>query len=446
MKKIIILSFTLLMLASMSEAQWSFNGTHIYNSNTGNVGIGTGVIFAPAYKLHINNGPNTASIMCESSYTGTANYPLGYIRLRNTATNDMFNMVLRKNGTVHEMLQSCYDATAGLWREFIYYNYGTRKYEMRNGVMDAEFKNSGNILFNNSGYVGIGTSSPDAPLSVANTNLGGLATAGSFQIGQSITYNLVLDNNEVQARYNGAGNTLFLQYWGGDLNACSSGGSATFFGPVAINSNLNISGRIGVKTAPLYDLHISSSDYTAAYISSSYNGGTTAEIIASGTTAGTWGLYSYATTLGYAAYFSGNVYCTGSYLPSDERLKENIQPLENALDKIMKLDIKTYYFKQEFAKMNLPVSRQYGFTAQNIENVFPELVKLNPAKGEEQPIEFKAVNYIGMIPVLTEAIKEQQLLLNDKDEKIDHLQKQFDDLQNQFNDLKALVLENQQNK
>ena len=32
---------------------------------------------------------------------------------------------------------------------------------------------------------------------------------------------------------------------------------------------------------------------------------------------------------------------------------------------------------------------------------------MNPAKGTEQPIEFKAVNYIGMIPVLTEAIQEQ---------------------------------------
>jgi hypothetical protein len=151
-------------------------------------------------------------------------------------------------------------------------------------------------------------------------------------------------------------------------------------------------------------------------------------IVAGGTGAGTWGLYAYATTLGYAAYFSGNIYCTGSYLPSDEKLKENIQPLENVMDKVMQLDINTYNFKQEFAIMNLPESRQYGFTAQNLESVFPELVKINPAKGEAQPIEFKAVNYTGLIPVLAEAIQEQQNELKSKDARIDDLQKQLDDL------------------
>jgi hypothetical protein len=144
------------------SGQWSYNVNHIYNANSGNVGIGTGTSFAPTEKLHINNGSNTAGIMAESSYSGTSMKALGYFRIKNTATGDIFNMVLRKNGTVHEMLQSCYDASGSLWREFIYYNYSTRKYEMRNGVMDAEFKNTGNILFTNSGSVGIGTATPQS--------------------------------------------------------------------------------------------------------------------------------------------------------------------------------------------------------------------------------------------------------------------------------------------
>jgi hypothetical protein len=148
------------------QAQWATNGTHIYNTNTGNVGIGTGTSFTPTEKLHVNNGTNTSSLMLESSYTGTTMKALGYMRIKNTATGDIFNMVLRKNGTVHEMLQSCYDATNSLWREFIYYNFGTRKYEMRSGVMDAEFMNSGKLLFNCTGNVGIGTSNPTEKLSV----------------------------------------------------------------------------------------------------------------------------------------------------------------------------------------------------------------------------------------------------------------------------------------
>jgi hypothetical protein len=172
--KFLVGIISLIMLFIMNETsaqQWSNNGNHIYNTNTANVGIGTGALFTPTEKLHINNASNTASIMAESSWGGTSGmHALGYFRIKNTASGDMFNMVLRKNGTVHEMLQSCYDATAGLWREYAYYNYGTRKYEMRSGILDAEFLNSGNFLLSNAGNVGIKTTSPAANLHVAETS------------------------------------------------------------------------------------------------------------------------------------------------------------------------------------------------------------------------------------------------------------------------------------
>jgi hypothetical protein len=410
MKKIIILSFSLLLLAGISEAQWNFSGSNIYNTNTGNVGIG-------------NNIP------------GTLLY-VGKIMTEPTITVRNFGGI---GGATYSMVD---DASGADWK-FKATNIGGFKIRDHAAGLDVFTiapNSAANVLnINAAGNVGIRTTSPNAPLSVANTSITGIGTTGSFQIGQSSTYILVCDNNELQARLNGAGSTLYFQYWGGDLSACASGGTASFYGPVNMYSNLNVSGRIGVKTAPSYDLHITSTDYSAVYITDSYEGGTVANIIASGTAAGTWGLYAYATTAGYAAYFSGNIYCTGSYLPSDEKLKENVQPLQNSLDKIMKLDVKTYNYKSEFPEMNLPTSMQYGFTAQNIESIFPELVKFNPAKGEEQPVEFKAVNYTGMIPILTEAIQEQQKEMEAKDARID-------DLQNQVNDLKELVLTIQQNR
>lgn len=307
----------------------------------------------------------------------------------------------------------------------LYINSGTPELPSWNlvGSNSGYWQSNGTGIYYNPGYVGIGTSTPEAALSVANTSLSGIATTGSFQIGQSNNYNLVCDNNEIQARYNGSGITLFLQYWGGNLSACQSGGTASFYGQMDLYSNLWIFGRIGNKINPSYDLHINSSDYSAAYIYSPYNGGTVANVVAGGTTAGTWGLYSYATTAGYAAYFSGNIYCSGSYLPSDEKLKDNIQPMKNSLDKIMQLDVVTYnYNTTGFPELNLPTDRQIGFTAQNLESAFPELVKLNPPK-KEQPVEFKAVNYTGLIPVLTEAIQEQQSLIEKMQMKIDELEK-----------------------
>jgi hypothetical protein len=169
MKKLslLIMLITFCGLNAAIGQQWANNSTHIYNTNTGNVGIGNGTSFTPTEKLHVNNGSTLAGIMAESSWTGTSGmHALGYFRIKNTATGDMFNMVLRKNGANHEMLQSCYDATAGLWREYAYYNYGTRKYEMRAGILDVEFKNSGNLLFNCTGNVGLGTSNPTVKLDV----------------------------------------------------------------------------------------------------------------------------------------------------------------------------------------------------------------------------------------------------------------------------------------
>jgi hypothetical protein len=411
MEKFTILCISLLLLAGVSEAQWSFNGNNIYNTNSGNVGIG-------------NNIPGTL-------------LTVGKIMTEPTITVRNFGGA---GGATYTMAD---DASGANWK-FKATNTGGFKIRDHAAGLDVftiEPNSAANVLYiNSAGNVGIKTTAPDASLSVANTNLGGIGTTGSFQIGQSNSSNLVLDNNEVQARANGIGSSLYLQFWGGNIEACSAGGTTSIYGPAVMYSNLTVSGRIGVKTAPSYDLHINSTEYTAAYITGSYAGGTAVEVVASGAGSGTWGLYAFATTAGYAGYFSGNIYCSGSYLPSDEKLKENIQPLQNTLDKVMSLDVKTYFFKQEFPEMNLPDSRQYGFTAQNIEEVFPELIKLNPAKGKEQSIEFKAVNYIGLIPVLTEAIQEQQTEMQAKDARIEYLEKQYTELQSQFNDLKAMVL------
>ncbi|MCB0666738.1 MAG: tail fiber domain-containing protein [Saprospiraceae bacterium] len=110
----------------------------------------------------------------------------------------------------------------------------------------------------------------------------------------------------------------------------------------------------------------------------------------------------------------------GNYsLVSDRRLKDNIQPLESVLDKVLALSPSSYYFKKDLSRQN-----QIGFIAQDIEQYFPDL-----AEGDDsQEGQFMNVNYQGMIPVLTKAIQEQQTIIDQQNSEIESLRAQLDDL------------------
>jgi hypothetical protein len=55
-----------------------------------------------------------------------------------------------------------------------------------------------------------------------------------------------------------------------------------------------------------------------------------------------------------------------------------------------------------FPQMHFDNNMQYGLIAQEVEKVFPEMVKPIDSNG------YKGVDYVKLIPVLVEAIKEQQ--------------------------------------
>ena len=125
---------------------------------------------------------------------------------------------------------------------------------------------------------------------------------------------------------------------------------------------------------------------------------------------------------------NGNMNITGCFTatnvmcPSDLRLKENIFPLENVFDKINNIQPITYYFKD---KTNYPATHQIGFSAQEIEKEFPELVNKN-----EQG--FLSVNYPQMSVVAIQAIKEQQQIINHQQNEITTLQKEVEELKIQM--------------
>lgn len=137
-----------------------------------------------------------------------------------------------------------------------------------------------------------------------------------------------------------------------------------------------------------------------------------------GGASGNYGVYATAPTgaSNYAGYFSGNVTVTGTFSnPSDERLKRNIAALDRPLSKVMALRPASYDFDGSALNVKgLPTGRQLGLLAGDVESVLPELVVENTAADPAADKQGKAaqtylsVNYIGLIPVLVGAIKEQQ--------------------------------------
>jgi hypothetical protein len=92
---------------------------------------------------------------------------------------------------------------------------------------------------------------------------------------------------------------------------------------------------------------------------------------------------------------SGDVVAYGN--PSDKRLKENIKPIESALDKAMKLQGVTFDWKK--SDSILKIKEDIGFIAQDVQKVVPELVREN----EDGML---SMRHQGIAPILIEAIKE----------------------------------------
>ena len=94
---------------------------------------------------------------------------------------------------------------------------------------------------------------------------------------------------------------------------------------------------------------------------------------------------------------------------SDERLKENIQPLENALDKVLALNGFTYSFNEIGQSLGFDgLVRYVGVSAQQVQAVLPEAVKPAPVDSN-----YITVQYEKLVPLLIEAIKELKAEINE---------------------------------
>jgi len=240
------------------------------------------------------------------------------------------------------------------------------------------------------GNVGINETNPQHKLSIN----GGLSLGnGSF----GVDTNYADDNNYIAFKdNNGSASEDFIGYKDGIFNFRDSPGGADTSQP-----NVIVWGKLGVGTSdfsslPGTGLVIGNTGAQALGIKDggdiaiySPNNGSSASFYVDDGTSNTLTLNSN----GKIFNFNG----TGGSVSSDIRLKQDIVKVDNCLDKILKINGYSYRFK---TNANDP-HKEYGVVAQELLEVLPEAVYKNKDG-------FYSVSYSSLVPILVNAMKEQQ--------------------------------------
>jgi len=120
-------------------------------------------------------------------------------------------------------------------------------------------------------------------------------------------------------------------------------------------------------------------------------------------------MYNGNATVGNDLTVSGDV-----VVSSDARLKANIVSLGSTLSRLLLIDGKRYTMKKDG-------KQKIGVLAQDIQKVFPKLVTTDDK-------DMLAVNYQGLVPVLINALKEQQSEIDTYREEVSELKKMVNQL------------------
>jgi hypothetical protein len=253
-------------------------------------------------------------------------------------------MRLRGDGTL--------GGTAGIWLN----NPGNTATDAFFGVFDnSHFGLYGNtgagwglVMNQASGNIGMGTTNPQTRLHLLRDNetlrLQGASSYISF--------------------YNNANNYIGYLWNAGDASidlgtASGSGLPVTISPGTATTATFTASGNVGIGTgAPSQRLHV-----------------------------------------------VGNICATGTISAcSDIRYKTAFAPVQNALQSVQQIHPVYYHWKKEYKDKGFANERQLGFSAQEIEQLYPEMVQTDNEG-------YKAVDYSRMTVVLLQAVKEQQQMI-----------------------------------
>ncbi|HWY98241.1 MAG TPA: tail fiber domain-containing protein [Bacteroidia bacterium] len=308
------------------------------------------------------------------------------------------------------------------------------------------------------GFVGIGTTSPTATFNINDAT--------------GTAYSHIIDiedyaGSNVMSAYAASGQDFItfgstttygvkpITMNGGFLSVNGGGGVAAYFGLSSANVPIDYTNRFDIYN-PYYGTHSLMVNYqgnVGINTANPVNGNLEVEntivgqgnialyTAATGAGAVNYGIYASAANAGtnYAGYFNGDVYTSGSYLPSDSTLKTNFDSIHNCGSLLCRLKPCTFSYAAN-NRINLPGGMHYGLLAQDVQNVLPNIVRtiVQPAKKDtagniiDSAVSFKAVNYTELVPILVKAYQDQQQAASAQ-------QKSIDSLRNVLNSMKQCI-------
>ena len=280
-----------------------------------------------------------------------------------------------------------------------------------------------NIYNSNTGNVGIGTSTPGFPLNFANT----LGDKISLYGQSGNIYGLGIQGGLLQIHTSAVGEDIIFGY----------GASASMTEKVRIKGN----GNVGIgNNNPIKPLSFPASLGEKILLYPGASGEVGIGVYGnelrlhcdnpgSKVSFGTQTNAGVFTELGkfeqngaYAMSVFGSIWANGTTYTSDARYKMEIETLPNALQNLLQLRGTSYFYNtKQFPKNHFAETKQLGVIAQEVEKIYPELVSTAPDG-------YKTVNYIGLIPVMIESIKD--------------LKKELDELKKAVNLIKGSLSDN----
>lgn len=360
------------------DGDWIISGNNMYAGISGNVGIGT---TSPSQKLHVSGIGDTKAHVATSGSGNPA------ILLDASGVNNSELFVNRTD--------------AG----HLYINTGgtTRM-----------------VIRSDNGNVGIGTTRP-----IALVHSSGRSDSGRIETfrGEN-TGNIDFSVNVFGKGYTTRPSTVQLGVNNADGNIALVIDNKNVIEAGTSNNGLFIKsgGNVGIGTAnPGRRLHVNGDGSIDDFVRLSIDGQSQNWDIGIGKTVapGAFFIARAGTSRDFNIDSNGNVgigvtgpqfklqvngkVCADGYdCISDARYKQNITTIPNALDKITHLRGVSFNWRQEeFPELNFSKGRNLGFIAQEIKEVLPEVVSQD-SKG------YYSVAYSNVVPVLVEAIKEQQ--------------------------------------